>query len=152
ALLSELHAAMPEIASRLAGHHGPERFLRDLDQPLEARVERFRTLSLRGEGLEKSWLEQDLVTTLNTLAQLLSYVIEARHRGQGGNREVEEELQLWLYERLSPLCAEEGWFALEEILPYKTKFDPRIHRAVETRALDGADDLVIGIKSIGRRD
>lgn len=145
--------AVPTLEAKLNGIRPAERFLRELGEPLRARIARFKDAALRGDGyLERHWVEQDLVTTLNTLSELLSVVIEEKHRGGRVGRAVEEELQRWLYQKLAPVCQDEGLFIVEEILPFTTRFDPKNHEVVETRAYQGADDLILGIKSIGRRD
>ncbi|HEX2224805.1 MAG TPA: hypothetical protein VHN15_11425 [Thermoanaerobaculia bacterium] len=151
--LSQLHRALPDLASRLPDPRQQERILRDLDGLLKARIERFKQGSRKGDAyLKEHWIEQDLVTTLNTLAQWLSSTLEERYRGRRGNRILEEELQRWLYERLAPVCKEAGWFKVEPILPFTTRFDPKIHYSVGSVELEGADDLVVTVKTIGRRD
>jgi hypothetical protein len=151
--LSQLHRALPDLARKIPDPRQQERFLAELDLPLKARIDRFKEAVRRGDAyLKEHWIEQDLVTTLNTLTQLLSSLIEERHRGRRGNRALEEELQCWLYERLAPLCQDEGWFTVEPILPFMTKFDPKIHYSVGSVPLDGAENVVVAIKAIGRRD
>lgn len=152
-VLSQLLQALPELARRLSDPRQQERFLNDLNEPLKARIDRFKAAARKGDDyLKEHWIEQDLVTTLNTLAQLLSSVIKERHRGRRGNRLLEEDLLRWLYERLAPALREEGWFSIEPILPFTTKFDPKIHYSVGSEALEGADNLIVEIKAIGRRD
>jgi hypothetical protein len=151
--LSQLHRALPDLAGRLPDPRQQERILRDLDGLLKARIERFKQASRKGDAyLKEHWIEQDLVTTLNTLAQWLSSTMEERYRGRRGNRVLEEELQRWLYERLAPVCKDAGWFKVEPILPFTTRFDPKIHYSVGSVELEGADDLIVTVKAIGRRD
>lgn len=151
--LSQLHRALPDLARKIPDPRQQERFLAELDLPLKARVERFKEAASRGDAyLKEHWIEQDLVTTLNTLSQMLSSVIEERHRGRRGNRVLEDELLSWLYEKLAPVCRAEGWFAVESILPFTTRFDPKIHHSLGSVALNGADNLIVAVKAIGRRD
>ncbi|HSK79786.1 MAG TPA: hypothetical protein VLQ45_25250 [Thermoanaerobaculia bacterium] len=151
--LSQLHRALPALARSISDPRQQDRFFAELDLPLKARIGRFKDATRRGDAyLKEHWIEQDLVTTLNTLSQMLSSVIEERFRGRRGNRQLEEELSRWLYERLAPVCREEGWFVVESILPFTTRFDPKIHHSVGSVALDGADNLIVTIKAIGRRD
>lgn len=152
-VLSQLHQALPSLARKLSDPRQQERFLAELDLPLKARVERFKEATRRGDAyLKEHWIEQDLVTTLNTLAQMLSAVIEERYRGRRGNRPLEQELSSWLYEKLAPVCSTEGWFTVESVLPFMTRFDPKIHHSVGSVAVEGADNLIVAIKGIGRRD
>ncbi|HSS50431.1 MAG TPA: hypothetical protein VLX28_15950 [Thermoanaerobaculia bacterium] len=151
--LSLLRSSLPDLAQKIPDPRQQERFLADLDRPLKARIDRFKEAARRGDDyLREHWIEQDLVTTLNTLAQWLSSIIEERHRGRRGNRALEEELLRWLYEQLAPICRDEGWFFIEQILPFTTKFDPNIHYSVGSVPLPGAGNLVVEIKAIGRRD
>lgn len=151
--LRQLHAALPDLARRVPDPRQQERFLADLQAPLEARIKRFKEGARLGDNyLKEHWIEQDLIATLNVLAQWLSSAIEERKRGRRGNRLLEEELSHWLYERFAPICRDEGWFAVESILPFTTRFDPKIHYSVGSVALEGAANLVVTIKAIGRRD
>jgi|GEM_PF-4787357 len=103
------------------------------------------------ETLRNKWVDHDLVAVLDGLAQLLSAAIEERRQGRGGRQRVEDALQQWLYDRLAPLCRGEGWFEIEPILPYATEFNPRIHVSVGSKPVDGAENLVVAVRSVGRR-
>jgi hypothetical protein len=151
--LRQFHRALPDLARKIPDPRRMERFLADFQAPLEGRIERFKEASRLGDDyLKEHWIEQDLVTTLNILAQWLSSVIEERKRGRRGNQILEEELLRWLYERLAQACRDEGWFTVEPILPFTTRFDPKIHYSVGSVALEGAANLVVTIKAVGRRD
>ncbi|NJL27210.1 MAG: hypothetical protein HC897_04630 [Thermoanaerobaculia bacterium] len=144
---------MPQLADGFLDQRLRERFLEQLDAPLAARIERFKAATAQGDAhLKNHWLEPDLVSTLNSLAQFLSSAIAERRQGRGGIGRLDEALQKWLYERLAPLCKQEGWLALEPILPYTTVFNPEIHNAVGSVPIPGATrPLIVEIKSIGRR-
>ncbi len=151
--LSRLHREVPGLARQFTDARLRDAFLAHLDKPLPARIERFRQTARDPRSLAEQWVEQDLVTTLNSLAQFLSKAIEERRHGRLGNRRLEEALQDWLYERLAPLCEQAGWFQVEPILPYQTLFNPQRHQGIGQVSLDGVNNpVVVAIETIGRRD
>lgn len=152
--LTELQRAVPALAEQISEPRQRARFIMQLDEPLLARLDRYHKRKAEGEAaLREHWVEQDLVTALNILAQALSQAIEDRRSGQHGSQELAKQLQHWLYDRLAPACEQQGWFRVEQILPYTTRFDPSVHYSVGSRDVEaGAADLIVAMRTIGRRD
>jgi hypothetical protein len=150
-LLAKLRQDGRQLAERFADPELRERFRGELDAPVGARLERLKLISEQGdEQLRQRWLGPDLVTTLDALARFYSEAVEEERHGPGNG--LARELRVWLYDSFGPACRTEGWFAIDPIDPYVTKFDPRVHHAVAGRDVDGAEGRIIAIKAIGRRD
>lgn len=150
-LLAQLSMDMPRLAAGFVDSGTRERFLFELGAPLAARLERFRTYSKEGEEqLRQSWLLPDLVTTLDALARYYAAAIDEERRGHATG--LAAELRAWLYDSFGLVCRTAGWFVIEPVDPYSTRFDPRLHHAVAGRDVDGAQGQVVDIKAIGRRD
>jgi len=153
--IAGLLAGLRQDARRLAeGFTDPAlgaRFRRELEAPLGARLDRLRMLAAQGEDqVRERWLGPDLVTTLDALARLYSEAVEEERRGSRTG--LAGELRRWLYDELGPACQGEGWFAIDPIEPYVTPFDPRVHHAVAGRDVAGAEERVVAIRAVGRRD
>jgi hypothetical protein len=150
-LLAKLRQNSRQLAERFADPELRERFRGELDAPVGARLDRLQIISEQGEEqLRQRWLGPDLVTTLDALARFYSEAVEEERHGPGTG--LARELRGWLYDSFGPACRNEGWFAIDPIDPYVTKFDPRVHHAVAGRDVDGAEGRIIAIKAIGRRD
>ena len=153
ALLVRLHREAPRLAEGFFDRAVRERFLRDFGAPINARLDRLRICSEEGDSqVEHRWLDLDLVPTLDALARFYSEAIEEERHGREAGKCLARELRRWLYEEWSAACRREGWFAIDAIDPYKTEFDPLVHLAVAGRDAAGAEDMILALKSIGRRD
>src|SRR6185369_11122349 len=119
---------------------------------LSAILERLRISEQVEDPLEDSWLGPDLVPTLNSLARFYSEAVAEWRQGHAASKELASELRSWLYDRFSPACSFEGWFAIDQIDPYVTGFDPKTHHAVAGHDVGGASGKIIAVKAIGRRD
>ena len=150
-LLARLCREAPRLAERFASSELRERFRKELDAPVHARLDRLIALSGQDDGLlQERWLGPDLVTTLDALARFYSAAVAEERNGHDTG--LARDLHRWLYDAFGDACRDEGWFAIDPIEPYKTKFNPQIHCAVAGRDVDGAEGQIIAIKSIGRRD
>ena len=118
---------------------------------MHARLIRLIALSEQDdELLRERWLGPDLVTTLDALARFYSEAVAEERDGHDTG--LAGDLRGWLYDSFGSVCRNEGWFAIDPIEPYKTRFNPQIHYAVAGRDVDGAEGKIIAIKAIGRRD
>jgi hypothetical protein len=149
-LLARLRREVPQLSGRFADPELRERFHGELDAPVGARLERLILVSKQGEEqLQKRWLGPDLVTTLDALARFYSEAVEEERQGHANG--LARDLRSWL-EAFGTACRLEGWFTIDAIDPYMTKFDPRVHHAVAGRDIEGAEGRIIAVKAIGRRD
>lgn len=152
-LLARLRRAVPQLAARFGDPALGERFRGELDAPLRARLDRLLVTAVKGEEeLRARWLGPDLVTTLDALASFYSEAIEEERRGRAAGDGLSKDLRVWLYDSFGRACRDEGWFAIESIDPYITRFDPRIHHALTGRNAAGAEGKILAVKAIGRRD
>ncbi|HYN20584.1 MAG TPA: hypothetical protein VE078_06465 [Thermoanaerobaculia bacterium] len=150
-LLARLRREAPRLAERFADGELRKRFRGELDAPVHARLNRLIALSEKGdELLRERWLGPDLVTTLDALACFYSEAVAEERNGHDTG--LARDLRGWLYDSFGPVCRSEGWFAIDTVDPYKTRFDPQVHHAVAGRDVDGAEGQVIAVKAIGRRD
>lgn len=150
-LLNRLHREAPRLAAKFSDPELHERFQREFDAPLEARVVRLKTFSVEGEeSLRQRWLGPDLIATLDSLARFYSEAVEEERRGRASGLAL--ELWSWLYEYFGSACRSEGWFAIDPVEPYRTTFDPKVHHAIAGRDTEGAQGLIVALKGIGRRD
>jgi hypothetical protein len=150
-LLNQLRLDAPRLAARFADPATRERFLYELDAPLGTRLDRFRAVAKLGdEKLRQTWLGPDLVTTLDSLAHFYSVAVAEERRGHATG--LAAELRAWLYDAFGSLCRDAGWFVIDPVEPYVTRFDPRFHHAVAGRDVNGAEGRIVDIKAIGRRD
>jgi hypothetical protein len=150
-LLARLRREAPRLAERFADGELRKRFRGELDAPVHARLNRLIALSEKGdELLRERWLGPDLVTTLDALACFYSEAVAEEKNGHDTG--LARDLRGWLYDSFGPVCRNEGWFAIDPVDPYKTRFDPQVHHAVAGRDVDGAEGQVIAVKAIGRRD
>jgi hypothetical protein len=153
-LLDKLREDAPKLAKDFNDHETRNRFLSDFDEvSLTARLDRLKTCSDETE-LKERWLEPDLMTTLDALARFYSEAVVERRQGHSAAKSLAPKLRVRLYDHFNTACRDEGWFAIDRIDPYKTDYDPQIHRAVDRSGRDvaGAAGKVIAIRAIGRRD
>jgi hypothetical protein len=149
-LLAELRKEAHSLAEGFIDISIRDRFLGELGAPLTARLDRLRTYSDEVQ-IKERWVEPDLVATLDVLARFFSEAIEEERHKRAGAKHLARKLRGWLYDRFSPACIGESWFAIDPIDPYVTAFDQNIHLAVSGRDVKGAAGKVIAIKAIGRR-
>ncbi len=150
-LLAGLCREAPRLAERFASSELRKQFRGELDAPVHARLDRLIALSEQDDGLlQERWLGPDLVTTLDALARFYSAAVVEERNGHGAG--LARDLHRWLYDAFGAACRDEGWFAIDPIEPYKTKFNPQIHCAVGGRDVDGAKGQIIAIRAIGQRD
>lgn len=152
--LIDLQLAVPSLAELMPDSRRRESFRMLFEEPLGVRIRRFQERAVAGTAAQREgWIEHDLVPTLNLLAQALSQALDDRRAGLQGSLELARQLQHWLYDRLGPACAEHGWFQLEPVLPYTTRFDPSLHHSLGSREVEGgASNLIVALRAIGRRD
>jgi len=152
-LLTRLRQESPRLAEGFGDSSLQQRFLGEFGAPMGALLDRLRAYSEQGElQVREKWLGHDLVTTLDALARFYSEAVEEGRQGRAAAKGLARKLRAWLYDRFSPACQAEGWFAIDLVDPYRTDFDPDVHRAVADRDVESATGKVIAIKTIGRRD
>lgn len=149
--LAKLRQDARRLAEGFADPFQRDRFAREFDVPLGARLERLSHLAAQGEQqLRERWLGPDLVTTIDALGRFYSHAVDEQR--QGSRTGLAAELYRWLYDTLGPACRTEGWFVIDLVEPYVTQFDPQVHHAVGGRDVAGAEGRVVALRAVGRRD
>lgn len=146
-LLLRLHQQASELAALCADDEARRRLHHDFGAPMLTRLQRL-VEAIEADRLA-AWADSDLPELLNQLARHLSVAAQQAHEGHGDD--LAQRLQGWLYDDFGQLCQNQGWYRLDPVVPFETRFDPDRHHALGGRDIDGAAGLVVALKVVGRR-
>ena len=149
AALGRVHRDCEELATGLLDPDVRADFAREMDDVLRERLVRF-TERYRDEpaAFFARWIEPDLLPTLDALARFSSAA--AADRSQPAAAALHERIDELLYVELDAACRAQGWFGLERVSAFVTRFDPAQHRAVGGRDLPAAAGVVVDVREVGR--
>ncbi len=146
-LLLRLHQQAPELATLCADDEARRRLHQDFGAPMLTRLQRL-VEAIEADRLA-AWADSDLPELLNQLARHLSVAAQQAHEGHGDD--LVKRLRGWLYDDFGQLCQRQGWYRLDPVVPFETRFDPDRHHALGGRDIGGAAGLVVALKVVGRR-
>jgi hypothetical protein len=126
-----------------------------LKDGLTPRIERYESLAAAGgaqdaDTLHAEWIEPDLITALDKLAELHSMACTDAFVGHEQALAVAQRVESILYDELSGATDGHGWFQLQRIIPYQTEFDPAAHKAAGPAIrVKGAKDKIVKVAGVG---
>ncbi len=150
ALLGEVLQHSAHLARGLADAAQSRAFRHEVGEGFKQRLVRFQQCAPDESTFEKRWVEPDLITALDLLARFQSQAAEDARDGHDPASQLAAWLHSALYDKLGPACQAEGWFALERVEPFRTAFDPLVHKGVDGRQLPGARGMVVEVQKVGR--
>jgi hypothetical protein len=148
--LGLFYLSLPRLIGGLAQRQGEEfrTMEHEYEDQMYARLERFTQVQ-GGSRASKEWVEQDLVPSLDMMAQLLSRLIGDARTGHAAARQAAEELNHILHERLHQSCLDDGFFRIIPVLPGTTRYDPRYQQILSREAAPGLVGMVVEVKRVG---
>jgi hypothetical protein len=150
ALLGEVLQHSKHLARGFAHEAQRAAFAQELGEGFQRRLSRFQQCARDEATFEERWVEPDLITALDLMARFQSQAAADARDGHAPAAQLAAWLAGALYDQLGPACRAEGWFALERILPFETRFDPGLHKGVDGRQVAGARGLVVEVERVGR--
>ncbi|MDP2341429.1 MAG: hypothetical protein Q8O67_10745 [Deltaproteobacteria bacterium] len=149
AALGRVHRDSEELSAGLLDPAVRAAFVNEMDGVLRERLVRFTERSRDEPALFFSrWIEPDLIPTLDALARFSSAA--AVDRAQPASAALQKKLDDVLYVELDAACRAQGWFGLERVTAFETRFDPALHRAAGGRDLPAAAGVVVEVREVGR--
>jgi hypothetical protein len=127
-----------DAAARDAGRELLERLLRTMG-------------SLGEQDPRERWMDQELVPLLDRMGAVLSLAARAG-RADPGAAALAAALDEALHRDVDAAATAEGWFGVERVVPFATRFDPARHYAIGGRAEPGFAGTVVEIRKVGRVD
>jgi hypothetical protein len=150
ALLGEVLQHSKHLARGFAQEEHRAAFAQEVGEGFQRRLSRFQQRARDEATFVERWVEPDLITALDLLARFQSQAAADARDGHGPAAQLATWLAGALYDQLGPACQAEGWFSLERVLPFETRFDPGLHKGVDGRQIAGARGLVVEVDRVGR--
>jgi hypothetical protein len=149
AALGRVHRDSEELSAGLLDPAVRAAFVSEMDGVLRERIVRFTERAGDEPALLFSrWIEPDLLPTLDALARFSSAA--AADRTHPAALALQQKLDDVLYLELDAACRKAGWFGLERVTAFVTRFDPAVHRAAGGKDLPAAAGVVVEVTSPGR--
>jgi len=150
ALLGEVLQHSKHLARGFASDEHQQAFTQEVGEGFHRRLTRFQECARDESTFVERWVEPDLITALDLLARFQSQATADARDGHAPAAQLASWLAAALYDQLGPACQGEGWFALERIEPFRTSFDPQLHKGIDGRQVPGARGLVVEVERVGR--
>ena len=150
ALLGEVLQHSKHLARGFASDEQQQAFTHEVGDGFHRRLTRFQECARDEATFVERWVEPDLITALDLLARFQSQAAADARDGHAPAAQLATWLGTALYDQLGPACQGEGWFALERIEPFRTSFDPQLHKGIDGRQVPGARGLVVEVERVGR--
>lgn len=151
ATLGELLKDSERLASGLASPEHQQQLREQLGQGLRARLERFQLAAADESSFLQRWVEPELDSALDVLAQLESMARLEHRQGHAAAGIVADELARRTG-LLDLALKDEGWPGVQPVRPFETAFAPARHKAVAQRKSPGSAGLIIEVRLAGRVD
>ncbi len=151
ATLGELLKDSERLAQGLATPELRQSLREQLGQGLRARLQRFQQAASEEASFHARWVEPELDSALDVLAQLESRARAEHRAGHASAGIVADELARRA-RLLDQALRDEGWPGVQAVRPYETPFSPKAHKAVGQRGVPGAEGLIVDVVSAGRVD
>ena len=149
-LLGEVLQHSKHLARGFADPAQRQAFATEVGEGFQRRLTHFQQCARDDSSFVERWVEPDLITALDLLARFQSQAAADARDGHAPAAQLASWLAGALYDQLGPACQNEGWFALERIEPFRTAFDPQLHKGIDGRAVAGARGQVVEVERVGR--
>ncbi len=149
--LGELLKDSERLAQGLQDAALREALKEQLGQGLRARLQRFQKAAADEASFQERWVEPELDSALDVLAQLESRARAEHRAGHAPAGIVADELARRT-RQLDRALLDEGWPGVQPVRPFETRFEPRAHKAVGQRPRPGCEGLVVEVVRAGRVD
>ena len=104
-----------------------------------------------GSDSLRKWAIRDLVRLLDGLALLQSELAIEAQAGTPGCSELAADVARVVHDVLGDASQREGWFVLERVEPFVTRFDPNLHRSVGSQSFPGHIGKIAMVRRLGWR-
>ncbi|MEC7988085.1 MAG: hypothetical protein VX278_23160 [Myxococcota bacterium] len=97
------------------------------------------------------WVQQHLLPILNNFAQYYSKI--CKNLQAQTDKSYRQELEQWLFKDISDQCRQLGWFEIQQVYPYREKYDAKYHKQSRLVKVEKTlHDFVLEIRQIGTMD
>jgi len=121
-------------------------------EEIKASLERITT---RNEDKEQAFKEKYFIPLIDELGRFYSSTSQAAHSGQRSSIALQKDIEARLYGSFDIACRDLGWFKIQEVHPFKDKYNhflPQQNMIGTVEVDDEMVDLVLQVHNVGLMD